>query len=72
MILGFFVKRFGILAEAEGVLQEFRLRVINHKDQLREAEKPNAWLYLILLSTRNDRYRKNGRNRRLSADFARE
>jgi RNA polymerase sigma-70 factor (ECF subfamily) len=70
--LGFLVKRLGNLAEAEDVLQEFCLRVMQRKDQLREAEKLNAWLYSILRSSLNDHYRKNGRNRRLSAAFERE
>jgi RNA polymerase sigma factor (sigma-70 family) len=72
MFLGFLVKRLGNLTEAEDVLQEFCLRVINRKDQLREADKLNAWLYSILRSTLNDHYRKNGRTRRLSAAFERE
>lgn len=72
MFLGFLVKRLGNMAEAEDVLQEFCLRVMNRKDQLREAEKLNAWLYAVLRSTLNDHYRKAGRNRRLSAAFERE
>tara|TARA_R110002124_G_scaffold84683_2_gene220335 strand:- start:1029 stop:1646 length:618 start_codon:yes stop_codon:yes gene_type:complete len=72
MFLGFLVKRLGNLAEAEDVLQEFCLRVMHRKDQLREAEKLNAWLYSVLRSTLNDHYRKNGRTRRLSAAFERE
>lgn len=72
MFLGFLVKRLGNLTEAEDVLQEFFLRVLNRKDQLRDAEKLNAWLYSILRSTLNDHYRKNSRDRRLSAAFERE
>lgn len=72
MFLGFLVKRLGNLTEAEDVLQEFCLRVMKHKDKLREAEKLNAWLYSILRSTLNDHYRKSNRNRQLSAAFSRE
>jgi len=72
MFLGFLVKRLGNLTEAEDVLQEFCLRVMKRKDQLRNAEKMNAWLYAVLRSTLNDYYRKNGRNRRLSAAYERE
>jgi len=72
MFLGFLLKRLGNLAEAEDVLQEFCLRVMKRKDQLRETEKMNAWLYSILRSTLNDHYRKIGRNRRLSAAYERE
>lgn len=72
MFLGFLVKRLGNLSEAEDVFQEFCLRVMNRKEQLREAEKMNAWLYAVLRSTLNDHYRKNGRERRLSAAFERE
>lgn len=45
---------------------------MNCKDQLRDAEKLNAWLYSIPRSTLNDHYRKNGRNRRLSAAYKHE
>jgi len=72
MFLGFLVKRLGNLAEAEDVLQEFCLKVMTRKDQLRETEKLNAWLYSVLRSTLNDHYRKNSRNRRLSAAFEQE
>ena len=50
MFLGFLVNRLGNLSEAEDVLQEFCLRVIKRKDQLRDAEKLNGWLYSVLRS----------------------
>ena len=43
--LGFLVKRLGNRADAEDVLQEFCLRVLARKDQLREADRLDAWLY---------------------------
>ena len=65
MFLGFLVNRLGNLSEAEDVLQEFCLRVIKRKDQLRDAEKLNGWLYSVLRSALNDHYRKTGRRKRL-------
>lgn len=72
MFLGFLVKRLGNLAEAEDVLQEFCIRVMQRKDQLLETDKLTAWLYAVLRSTLNDHYRKVGRGRRLSAAFENE
>ena len=72
MFLGFLVKRLGNLAEAEDVLQEFCIRVMQRKDQLLETDKLTAWLYAVLRSTLNDHYRKVGRGRRLSATFENE
>ncbi len=69
MFLGFLVKRLGNVTEAEDVLQEFCIRVMQRKDQLRETDKLTAWLYAVLRSTLNDHYRKIGRVRRLSAAF---
>lgn len=72
MFLGFLVKRLGNVTEAEDVLQEFCIRVMNRKDQLRETDKLTAWLYAVLRSTLNDHYRKSGRQRRLGAAFENE
>lgn len=72
MFLGFLVKRLGNTTEAEDVLQEFCIRVMQRKDQLRETDKLTAWLYAVLRSTLNDHYRKVGRGRRLSAAFENE
>lgn len=63
--LGFLVKRLGNRADAEDVLQEFCIRVLARKDQLREAERMDAWLYAVLRSALNDHYRKLGRSNRL-------
>jgi len=63
--LGFLMKRLGNRADAEDVLQEFCIRVLARKDQLREAKRMDAWLYAVLRSTLNDHYRKSGRSRRL-------
>jgi len=72
MFLGFLVKRLGNLAEAEDVLQEFCIRVMQRKDQLLETDKLTARLYAVLRSTLNDHYRKVGRGRRLIATFENE
>jgi RNA polymerase sigma-70 factor (ECF subfamily) len=52
--LGFLIKRLGNRADAEDVLQDFSIRVLQRKDQLRDAERMDAWLYAILRSTLND------------------
>lgn len=70
--LGFLMKRLGNRADAEDVLQEFSIRVLVRKDQLREADRMDAWLYAILRSTLNDHYRKSKRLSRLADAIARE
>ena len=70
--LGFLVKRLGNRSDAEDVLQEFCIRVLARKDQLREADRMDAWLYTVLRSTLNDHYRKLGRSRRLKDAVALE
>lgn len=70
--LGFLAKRLGNWADAEDVLQEFCIRVLTRKDQLRDVERMDAWLYTILRSTLNDHYRKGTRRSRLAAAAARE
>jgi len=70
--LGFLVKRLGNRADAEDVLQEFCIRVLARKDQLRDVERMDAWLYAILRSTLNDHYRKGARRTRLAGAVARE
>ena len=68
--LGFLVKRLGNRADAEDVLQEFCIRVLARKDQLREADRMDAWLYAVLRSALNDHYRKSGRSRRLNPVYS--
>ena len=68
--LGVLVKRLGNRADAEDVLQEFCIRVLARKDQLRDAERMDAWLYSVLRSALNDHYRKTGRRKRLGDAFA--
>lgn len=70
--LGFLAKRLGNRTEAEDVLQEFCIRVLARKDQLRDVERMNAWLYTILRSTLNNHYRKTARRTRLAGAVARE
>jgi RNA polymerase sigma factor (sigma-70 family) len=70
--LGFLVKRLGNRADAEDVLQEFCIRVLARKDQLRDVERMDAWLYAVLRSTLNDHYRKSKRRTRLAGAVARE
>ncbi len=70
MFLGFLMKRLGSKADAEDVLQEFCIRVLARKDQLREVDRMDAWLYSVLRSALNDHYRKTGRRKRLGDAFA--
>lgn len=70
--LGFLVKRLGNRADAEDVMQEFCIRVLARQDQLRDAERLDAWLYAILRSALNDHFRKTGRRRRLEDAVAQE
>lgn len=70
--LSFLAKRLGNRAEAEDVLQEFCVRVLTHKDQLRDAGRMDAWLYAVLRSTLNDHFRTTGRAKRLREGVARE
>ena len=69
---GFLMKRLGNRADAEDVLQEFSIRVLARKDQLRQADRMDAWLYAILRSTLNDHYRRSKRLNRLTDAVARE
>lgn len=54
------------------MLQEFCLRVLARKDQLRDTERLDAWLYAVLRSALNDHDRKAGRSRRLNDAIALE
>ena len=70
--MGFLVKRLGNRADAEDVLQDFCIRVLRRKDQLRDVDRMDAWLYAILRSTLNDFYRKGSRRKRLAESVAME
>lgn len=70
--LGFLTKRLGNSADAEDVLQEFCVRVLARRDQLRDVERMDAWLYTVLRSTLNDHFRRSARRGRLAAAAARE
>ena len=69
---GFLIKRLGDRADAEDVLQEFCIRVLARREQLRDVERMNAWLYAILRSALNDHYRKLARRGRLVEAVAQE
>lgn len=68
--IGFLMKRLGNKADAEDVLQEFCMRVLSRKDQLRDTERLDAWLYAVLRSALNDHFRKSGRRDRLGEAVA--
>lgn len=70
--LGFLVKRLGNRVEAEDVFQDFCIRVLAHKDPLRNVERMDAWLYAILRSALNDHYRKAARRRHVAEAMAAE
>ena len=63
--LGFLMKRLGNRPDAEDVLQEFCIRVLARREQLRDAQRMDAWLYAVLRSALNDHFRKAGRSKRL-------
>lgn len=69
---GFLVKRLGNRADAEDVLQEFCIRVLTHREQLRDVDRMDAWLYAILRSALNDHFRKLARRGRLEQAVAQE
>lgn len=70
--LGFLMRRLGNRADAEDVLQEFCIRVLSRRDQLRQVERMDAWLYAVLRSALNDHFRKTARRGRLAEAVARE
>ncbi len=70
--LGFLIKRLGSRADAEDVLQEFCIRVLDRRDQLRDVNRMDVWLFAILRSTLTDHYRKSSRIRRLADAYGRE
>lgn len=70
--LSFLIKRLGNRTDAEDVLQDFCVRVLSRANQLRDAERMDAWLYAVLRSALNDHFRKVGRKRRLNEAVALE
>lgn len=70
--LGFLMRRLGSKADAEDVLQEFCVRVLARKEQLRDTERMDSWLYAILRSTMNDHFRKTARRGRLTEAYGGE
>ena len=70
--LGFLIRRLGNKADAEDVLQEFCIRVMTRKEQLRDVKRMDSWLYSILRSTMNDHFRQSARRRRLAEAYGRE
>ena len=69
---GFLMRRLGNKADAEDVLQEFCIRVLTRKEQLRDVERVDSWLYAILRSTMNDHFRKAARRGRLTEAYGGE
>lgn len=72
LFLGFLIKRLGSRIDAEDVLQEFCIRVLSRTDQLRDAERMDAWLFSILRSTLTDHFRKSSRHKRIADAYRRE
>ena len=70
--LGFLMKRLENRSDAEDVLQDFCMRVLARKEQLREVDRMDAWLYAVLRSALNDHYRKLARSKRLEDAVSRE
>ena len=70
--LAFLMRRLGNKADAEDVLQEFCVRVLTRKEQLRDVKRMDSWLYAILRSTMNDHFRKAARRGRLAEAYGGE
>lgn len=70
--LRFLKRRLGSGHEAEDVLQEFYLKVLNTVHGLRKRESIVAWLFRILRSTLADHYRARERRARRESSYARE
>ncbi len=68
----FLARRLGSLADVEDVLQDFCLKVLSSRNQLREKDSLLAWLYAVLRSCLSDHYRKNERRGKINQAFARE
>ncbi|MBA5775510.1 sigma-70 family RNA polymerase sigma factor [Stappia sp. F7233] len=70
--LAFLMRRLRDRADAEDVLQDFCIRVLARKGQLRRVERMDAWLFAILRSTLTDHRRKSARRGRLVDALTRE
>jgi len=70
--LGFLARRLGSREDAEDVLQDFSLRALSRRDQLRDSDSVVAWLYTLLRSSLVDHYRKRGRLERVKKAYDQE
>lgn len=70
--LQFLRRRLGSQAEAEEVMQQFHLRVVEHASQLRDEESMLGWLRRVLQSALSDHQRRTSKRNRAEADFARK
>ncbi len=70
--LGFLARRLGSREDAEDVLQDFSLRALSRRGQLRDSDSIVAWLYTLLRSSLVDHYRKRGRLERVKKAYDQE
>lgn len=70
--LQFLRRRLGSQTEAEEVMQQFYLRVVEHASQLRDEESMLGWLRRVLQSALSDHRRRSSARTRAEADFARK
>ncbi len=70
--LGFLARRLGSREDAEDVLQDFCLKALSRRDQLRDSDSIVAWLYALLRSSLVDHYRKRGRLDRVTHAYGQE
>ncbi|MDO3412584.1 RNA polymerase subunit sigma-70 [Saccharibacillus sp. CPCC 101409] len=68
-LLGYCYRMTGSLFEAEDALQEARIRVWRHRDQLRTEEARRAWIYRIVTNICLDRLR-SAKRRALPMDLS--
>ncbi len=69
---GFLATRLGDPADVDDVLQDFFLKALTRRGQLRDEDSLVAWLYSILRSTLLDHYRKTGRRGAFTAAYISE
>lgn len=68
----FLERRVGDKTTAEDVLQNFYIRVIQSKPQLRDERNAIGWLYTVLRSVLIDQYRKDAARKRGEIRYAQE
>lgn len=69
---GYLIRRVGDRTTAEDILQNFCMRVMKNKTQLRDKNSAIGWLYTVLRSVLMDHFRKETTRKRSDARYAQE